>query len=102
MTLIKSTISNLQTYYFSLFHILVGVANRIKKFQRDFIWSGLGDEFKFRLVKWSKICTAVKSGGLGVKNLIQFNRPLLGSGCGGMLQRGRLCGDRWGILSMVV
>jgi hypothetical protein len=29
-------------------------------------------------VKWSKICTPIISGGLGVKNLIQFNRALLG------------------------
>jgi hypothetical protein len=34
---------------------------------------GIGDEFKFYLVKWSKICTLIFSMGLGVKNLIQFN-----------------------------
>jgi hypothetical protein len=40
------------------------------------------------------------SGGLGVKNMIQFNQVLLG--CGNMLWRGRLCGDlRWTI-NMIV
>jgi hypothetical protein len=29
-------------------------------------------------VKWSKICTPIISGGLGLKNMIQFNRALLG------------------------
>jgi hypothetical protein len=38
-----------------------------------FLWGGLGDVFKFHLVKWLKICTSIKSGGLRVKNLIQFD-----------------------------
>jgi hypothetical protein len=37
---------------------------------------GIGDEF--HLVKWSNICTLISSGGLGVKNLIQFNQAILG------------------------
>lgn len=36
LTLIKSILSNLPTYYMSLFLILVGVANQIEQFQRDF------------------------------------------------------------------
>jgi hypothetical protein len=32
----------------------------------------------FHLVKLLKICTLIISGGLGVKNLIRFNRVLLG------------------------
>jgi hypothetical protein len=45
LTLIKSTLSNLPTYYLSLFPIPVGVANRLDKLQRDFLWGGIGDEF---------------------------------------------------------
>jgi hypothetical protein len=37
------------------------------------MWGGVGDEFKFNLVKWSKIYSLVCSGGLGVKNMIPFN-----------------------------
>jgi hypothetical protein len=77
LTLIKSTLSNLSTYYLSFFPIPVGVANRLEKLRRDFLLGGIGDEFKFQLVKWSKMCTPLISGGLGVKNLIQFNRVLL-------------------------
>jgi hypothetical protein len=29
-------------------------------------------------VNWERFCTQIKSGGLGVRNLIQFNRTLLG------------------------
>jgi hypothetical protein len=73
LTLIESTISNLPTCYLSLVPISVGVANRLEKLQRDFLLGGIGYEFKFYLVKWSKICTMIISGGLWVKNLIQFN-----------------------------
>jgi hypothetical protein len=62
LTLIKSTLSNLPTYYLSLFPIPVGVANRLEKLQRDFLWGGLGDEFKFHLVHWSQICTPKMAG----------------------------------------
>jgi hypothetical protein len=47
LTLIKSTLSNLPTYYLSLFPIPVGVANCIEKLHRDFLWGGIGNEFKF-------------------------------------------------------
>jgi hypothetical protein len=43
----------------------------------DFMWGRVGNEFKFHLVRWSKICSAVYSSGLGDRNLIQFNRALL-------------------------
>jgi hypothetical protein len=49
LTLIRSTLSNLPRYYSSLFPIPIGVANRLEKLQMDFLWGGLGDEFKFHL-----------------------------------------------------
>jgi hypothetical protein len=78
LTLIKSTLSNLPTYYMSLFPIPVRVANRLERLQRDFLWGDIGDEFKFHLVNWERICSPLKLGGLGIRNLLQFNRTLLG------------------------
>ncbi|KAG2693163.1 hypothetical protein I3760_08G084400 [Carya illinoinensis] len=34
---------------------------RIEKFQRDFLWSGRGDDFKSYLVKWDKAALAAQS-----------------------------------------
>jgi hypothetical protein len=78
LTLIKSTLSNLPTYYLSLFPIPKGIAHRLEKIQRDFLWGGLGEEFKFHLVNWKQICTPIQSGGLGIRNLALFNQALLG------------------------
>ena len=78
VTLIKSTLSNLPTYFLSLFPIPASVANRIARLQRDFLWGGLGDEPKFHLVDWSMVCTPLASGGLEIRNLRTFNVALLG------------------------
>jgi hypothetical protein len=77
LTLLKFTLSNLPTYYLSLFPIRMGVANRLDKLQRNFLWGGIGDVAKFHLVNWNRICTPLQSSGLGVHNFIQFNRALL-------------------------
>ena len=60
-TLIKSTLSNLPTYFLSLFPIPASVANRIKKLQWNFLWGGFGDEPKIHLVKWATICAPISS-----------------------------------------
>jgi hypothetical protein len=78
VTLIKSTLSSLPTYFMSLFPIPASVARRIDKIQRDFLWGGMGDERKFHLVNWSQVCQPLKLGGLGIRNLTKFNKALLG------------------------
>ena len=44
VTLIKSTLSNLPTYFLSLFPIPASVANRIETLQRNFLWGSFGDD----------------------------------------------------------
>jgi hypothetical protein len=50
ITLIKSTLSNFLAYFMSLFPLLAGFASCIKKLQQDFLWGGLGEEFKFHII----------------------------------------------------
>ncbi|RVW29636.1 hypothetical protein CK203_100953 [Vitis vinifera] len=44
ITLIQSCLSHIPSYFLSLFKILVSIASKIEKMQRDFLWSGGGRE----------------------------------------------------------
>ena len=83
MTLLKSELSSLLTYFLSsslltyfllLFTISTYVANRIEKLQRDFPW----DDSKNHLVGWDKVCAPISNSGLGIRKLTTFNMALLG------------------------
>ena len=78
LTLLRSTLSSLPTYFLSLFTIPISVAHRIEKLQRDFLWGGMGNDFKHHLVGWDKVCVPKAKGGLGVWSLVLFNKALLG------------------------
>jgi hypothetical protein len=92
VTLIKSTLANLPTYYLSLFPIPRSVANHIEKLQHNFLLDGIGEEFKFHLVNRTKVYTSIKEGGLGIRNLMVFNHTLLGK----WLWRYEIERDAWG------
>jgi hypothetical protein len=76
--LIKSTLSSVPTYFLSLLPLLVSVAIRMDKIQRDLLWEGMGEEKKYHLVNWNQICQTIRSGGLGIRNPRLFNQALLG------------------------
>jgi hypothetical protein len=59
IALIKSTLSNFSTYLLSLLPIPAAVAKRIESIQCGFLWDGIGEEFKFHLVNWPKVCSPV-------------------------------------------
>ncbi|XP_028099815.1 uncharacterized protein LOC114299299 [Camellia sinensis] len=78
LTLIKSVLSSIPTYFMSLHVILASVVARLQKLQRDFLWGDGGEDFKYHLVDWRRICQPKEVGGLGVRSVVQFNRALLG------------------------
>ena len=63
VTLIKSSLSSLPTYFFSLLPLLGKVTKRMKKLQRDFLWNGIGGEPKIHLVNGAKVCRPLQVGG---------------------------------------
>ena len=78
LTLKKSTLSNLPTYYMSLFPVPMSVAKRIEKIQREFLWGGMGDDQKLHLVSGNQICQPSRATGLGIWNVHKFNQALIG------------------------
>jgi hypothetical protein len=56
----------------------VSVAKRIERLQREFLWQGSGEEFKFHLVNWNQICAPLWYGDLEVRSLLIFYQALLG------------------------
>ncbi|RVW85327.1 putative ribonuclease H protein [Vitis vinifera] len=54
ITLIKSTLASMPLYQLSLFRMPKGVARRLEKLQRDFLWGGGSTERKAHLVSWEK------------------------------------------------
>jgi hypothetical protein len=39
---------------------------------------GMNNEAKFHLVEWTKVCSPIDEGGLGIGNMRRFNQALLG------------------------
>ena len=78
LTLLKSTLSSLPTYYLSLFTIPKAVAIRLERIQRNFLWGSSVECFKYPLVAWEKVCLPRELGGLGIRKLVPFNQALLG------------------------
>jgi hypothetical protein len=77
--------------------IWIGVAwIPFEKLQRDFLWGGLDEEFKYHLIRWSKVCLSISEEGLGIRNLQMFNCAFLGKWFWHYgLERERLGGEWW-------
>jgi hypothetical protein len=54
----------------------------------------MNNEFKLHLVEWDKVCSSIDEGGLGIWNIRRFKLFWV-SGCGGLLIRWKLGGDRF-------
>ncbi|WJZ95777.1 hypothetical protein VitviT2T_014517 [Vitis vinifera] len=78
ITLIKSTLVSMPLYQLSLFRMPKGVARRLEKLQRDFLWGGGSTGRKAHLVSWEKVCVSKEKGGLGLRKIVQLNKALLG------------------------
>lgn len=76
--MIKSIISNLPTYFLSIFPLPTGVDNYIRGISEIYLCGGVDEKFKFYLVSWSKVCSPIPKGELRIRNLLLFNRALLG------------------------
>ena len=66
LTLIRSVLSSIPTYFLSLFSIPASVAAKLEAIQRKFLWGSFGADFKYDLVRWDIVKLPMSDGGLGV------------------------------------
>lgn len=78
LTLIKSTLSNLPTYYLSTLTIPGKVSKRLERIQCNFLCGDEDSKKKFHLVNWEEVKSPIKSGGLSLRSLKILNKALHG------------------------
>ncbi|GLT68412.1 hypothetical protein SLA2020_406460, partial [Shorea laevis] len=78
IVLLNAVLSSIPVYFFSTMRAPRKVIKLLSSIQRTFLWGGNGGDRKIAWVRWEKVCTSRKDGGLGVKDLDRFNMALLG------------------------
>lgn len=76
--LVQSVLSNLPTYYMSVFKLPGQVADLLEKLMRNFLWDAQEDGKARSLVAWKTVQEPKERGGLGLGNLRKRNVALLG------------------------
>ena len=77
LILIKSILNSIPMVFLSVFKMPIGVAKRIVKLQRGFLW---GDEVvkrKVHAVHWDSVCCSKKKGGLGIGKMVDKNNGMI-------------------------
>lgn len=77
VTLIKSTLASISTYYLSHMHLTKTQAGKCDSIINNFLWGGDGNKRKIHTLSWATICTPMKDGGLGIRNMFELNQALL-------------------------
>ncbi|XP_026428275.1 uncharacterized protein LOC113324163 [Papaver somniferum] len=77
LTLVKSVLSSIPVYMFSLFTAPVRVINKLEKVMSDFLWDKSDTVKCYHPVKWKKVRTPLSKGGLGIKSLRSMNKALI-------------------------
>ena len=78
LTLLKSTLSSLPTYYLSLFTIPQLIAEKLERIRRNFLWGSSNEVFRYPLIAWDKVIWPMEVEGLGIQKIGLFNQALLG------------------------
>ena len=60
-------------FYLSIFKAPVAVCNKISSIQRKFLWDWGRQNKSISWVSWDNVCNPLEEGGLGVKEIRNFN-----------------------------
>ncbi|GJR22881.1 RNA-directed DNA polymerase, eukaryota, reverse transcriptase zinc-binding domain protein [Tanacetum coccineum] len=77
LSLIKSVLGNLPTYYMSIYLMSVSIRKKLESMRNNFFIGGDPDEKKMTWVKWDRCLASRKDGGLSVESIFGLNIELL-------------------------
>jgi hypothetical protein len=77
MILINSILSNMALHIISFFLLPKGVLYKLDYYRSIFFWQGDKEKKKYRLTKWSVVCSPEDQSGLGIHDLEVKNTALL-------------------------
>ncbi|XP_021985349.1 uncharacterized protein LOC110881378 [Helianthus annuus] len=77
ITLLKSILSSLPLYFFSLFRAPIQVINTLRKLRRKVFWGGVEAVDRMSWLAWDKVVAPTKYGGVGLGSLRDANLSLL-------------------------
>ena len=69
MVMVKSVLQEILTYLQATLVALKAILKKIRNMQRDFLWSGNNEKWKWPLVNWEVVYTPKHHGGLGIRDL---------------------------------
>ncbi|KAK9990735.1 hypothetical protein SO802_025720 [Lithocarpus litseifolius] len=75
--LIKAVAQAIPTYTMSCFKIPDSLCNELTSMIRNFWWGQKHDERKMAWLSWDKLCAPKEAGGMGFRQIKQFNLTLL-------------------------
>nr|GEX67515.1 putative reverse transcriptase domain-containing protein [Tanacetum cinerariifolium] len=77
LSLIKSVLGNLPTYYMSLYMMPMAIQKKLEMMHNKFFIGGEDGEKKITWVKWEKCLASKKLGGLGIDSIYALNLGLI-------------------------
>ncbi|GKB52572.1 putative RNA-directed DNA polymerase [Tanacetum coccineum] len=77
LTLIKSVLGSLGTYYFSTYKAPTTIINKLESIRRNFVWGGNSEERKIAWIAWDKVIAPLAQGGLNIGSLKVLNQAML-------------------------
>jgi hypothetical protein len=81
LVLLKFVLTSLPVYALSFFKAPSGIISIIESIFNKKNWGGSADNKKISWIAWSSVCLRKEYGGLGVRQLREFNSALLGKWC---------------------
>ena len=89
-------------YLFSILTVPKWVLKEIKKLQRFFLWGNSGQNRKWALVKWDKVCLPKHPGGTGLRDPYHSNAVMEHAFGGTSSQHCTLLGPLYGQQNMPI